>query len=136
MRSRLLVLLVMLLGPGALLAQQPLRPVAERARTAINRGQFDGLFGAPRVQLRLPGVEPSAPVPPAQAEAALRDAFQGSETSGVTLEGFRQTGPDQGYVELRREYRLPGSPARRTHQILLGYRLVEGRWVLVDLRVN
>ncbi len=128
---------LLLLGAGLLGAQQqPLRPVAENARSAVSRGQLQGLFGRPRVQLRLPGVEPSAPVSPAQAEAALREAFQGSETAEVRLQGFRQTGPDQGYVELRREYRTPGSRAPRTHQILLGYRLINGQWALVDLRVN
>jgi hypothetical protein len=135
---RRLVLALMLSAlPGVAVGQQPLRPVAEQARSALRQGRLERLFqGAPRVQLRLPGVEPSAPVSAGQAAAALRDVFQGSETAEVTLEGFRQVGADQGYVELRRAFRVPGSPGRRTHQILLGYRLTGGRWVLVDLRVN
>lgn len=117
--------------------QQPFAEVAREARQAVARGDFDRLLRtSPGVQLRLPGVEPSTALGPAQAAAALRGAFRRGETAEVTVESFREVGPGRGYVELRREFRASGSPERRVQRILLSYRLVDGAWKVVEARVN
>jgi hypothetical protein len=118
-------------------AQQPFPPVASSAQSALRRGNVEALVqGSARVQLRFPGADPSAPLGPAQAAAALRDAFGRGTTEDVRVGGFRQVGPDQGWVELHREYRASGASGRRTQRVLLGYRLTGGSWVLSEVRVD
>lgn len=133
---RCLPLLALLWATG-LAAQQPFPPVASKAQSALRRGNVEALVqGSERVQLRFPGGDPSAPLGRAQAAAALRDIFGRGATEEVRVGGFRQVGEDQGWVELRREYREAGAPGTRAQRVLLGYRLVRGVWVLAEVRVD
>lgn len=137
MTVRWTLVVALMVAPALAGAQQPFSAVAQQARQAVARGDFDGLVrSSPGVQLRLPGLEPSSALGPAQAAAALRGAFRRGETAEVTVESFREVGPGRGYVELRREFRASGSPERRVQRILLSYRLVDGRWKVVEARVN
>jgi hypothetical protein len=86
------------------------------------------------LQLRVPGVDPSTPLGRAQAAATLRGFLRRDGDAEVTLASCREVGPGRGYVELSRELRGPGS--RRVQQILLGYRLEDGMWRLVEVVVN
>lgn len=136
MRAVLLAALVAVL-PGSLPGQQPFPPVASRAQAALRQGNVEALVrGSDRVQLRLPGADPSAPLGRAQAAAALREALRQGTTESVRVGGFRQVGEAQGWVELHRDYRVPGAPGVRTQRVLLGYRLVGGDWVLAEVRVD
>jgi hypothetical protein len=55
----------------------------------------------------------------------------------VTIEDYRDVGDGLAFVELRREYRVPGSSERRSQLILLSYRKDRsGAWQLVEVRAN
>jgi len=137
MNRLLLLLLFAVTGPAASAGQEPLASVAKAAREAVIRGDFGSLVPTPAgVQLRLPGVEPSGSLPRAQANATLRDAFRRAETSEVTIEDFREVGGGRAFVELRREYKVQGSPSRKSQRILLSYRKNGAEWELVEVRAN
>ncbi|HEX9894526.1 MAG TPA: hypothetical protein VGA78_11420 [Gemmatimonadales bacterium] len=133
-----LLLLVLLALPAESFAQQPLSEVAKAAREAVLRGDLGSLVSRSRgLKLRLPGAEPSSALGPAHATATLRDHFRRGETAEVTVEDFREVGGGLAFVELRREYRVPGSPERRSQLILLSYRQTRGAgWQLVEVRAN
>ena len=136
--KRTLLILTLLAVPVTSQAQQPLSEVARAAREAVLRGDLAPLVSSSRggLRLRLPGVEPSSPLGPAQANATLRGLFRRNETAEVTIEDFREVGDSLAFVELRREYRIPGSPERRTQLILLSYRQNRHGWQLVEVRAN
>jgi hypothetical protein len=136
--KRTLLILTLLAVPVTSQAQQSLSEVARAAREAVLRGDLAPLVSSSRggLRLRLPGVEPSSPLGPAQANATLRGLFRRNETAEVTIEDFREVGDSLAFVELRREYRIPGSPERRTQLILLSYRQTRHGWQLVEVRAN
>jgi predicted component of type VI protein secretion system len=137
MNRLILLLLFLLTNPASSAGQEPLASVAKAAREAVIRGDFGTLVPTPAgVQLRLPGVEPSGSLPRAQANATLRDAFRRTETSEVTIEDFREVGGGRAFVELRREYKVQGSPSRKSQRILLSYRKNGAEWELVEVRAN
>ena len=133
-----LLLLLLLLLPAHARAQQPLSEVAKAAREAMLRGDVGSLMSGSRgLKLRLPGAEPSAALAPAHAQATLRNAFRRTETADVTIEDYREVGDGLAFVELRREYRVPGSSERKSQLILLSYRQNrDGSWQLVEVRAN
>jgi hypothetical protein len=136
---RVLLLLTLALSPAQARGQQPLSEVAKAAREAVLRGDIGSLVKTNRggLKLRLPGAEPSAALERAHATATLRDAWRRSETSDVTIEDYREVGGGLAFVELRREYRMPGSSERRSQLILLSYRQNRnGEWQLVEVRAN
>lgn len=136
--KRIWLIFSLLALPVTSQAQQPLSEVARAAREAVLRGDLAPLVSSSRggLRLRLPGVEPSSPLGPAQANATLRGLFRRNETAEVTIEDFREVGDSLAFVELRREYRIPGSPERRTQLILLSYRQTRYGWQLVEVRAN
>ena len=127
---------------GTLAGQSPgveLRAAGDEARAAWLAGDFPELVaGVTRLQLRLPGLDPSAAVGPAQAVALLRSYVRGTIELEVTVKGARDVGPDRGFVELLRRYRLEGTQEERTETILLGYRRSPTTrvWRLVELRAT
>jgi hypothetical protein len=124
-------------NPSPSPGQEPLAQVARSAREAVMRGDFGSLVPSQSgVQIRLPGVQPSGTLPKAQANATLRDVFRRTETSEVTVEDFREVGGGRAFVELRREYRAPGSSSRKSQKILLSYRKNGEAWELVEVRAN
>lgn len=141
MRTVVVVLAAAALGaPGGLAAQhQPaLARAGEAARAAWAVRDFAALVGGgARIQLQLPGADPSAAVGQAQAVALLRAHVRGTQEVEVRVESAREVGPDRAFVELRRRYRVDGTTEVREERILLGYRWSagEGGWRLADLRV-
>lgn len=137
MRRYVVLLLAGILVPGILAGQDPLAAVARSAREAVLRGDYGALVPSPAgVQLRLPGVQPSGSLGRAQANATLRDVFRRTETADVTIQDYRDVGAGRAFVELRREYRVQGSPSRKSQRILLSYRQNKGEWELVEVRAN
>lgn len=126
---------------AALAGQAPgaeLLATGEQARSAWVAGDFPALVsGVTRLQLRLPGLDPSAAIGQAQAVALLRSYVRGTIELGVAVEGAREVGPNRGFVELLRRYRLDGTQEERTETVLLGYRRAPATrtWRLVELRV-
>jgi hypothetical protein len=72
-----------------------------------------------------------------QAIRLLEGLFRRTEEVDIRVVSSREVGPGQGYVELRRRYRLSGTGEERTQRVLLAFRRGPegGRWGLVELRV-
>jgi len=136
--TRFLTVLAILTAPvGAAAQSQSLAEVAREAREAVLRGDLAPLVSGSRgLQVRLPGMEPSGALGPAQANATIRDLFRRGETSDVTIEEFREIGEGRAFVELRREFRVPGNRGRQVQRILLSYRLRGSGWQLVEIRAG
>ncbi len=137
MRRALILLFVLSLPISSAAAQRRIAEVAREARDAVRRGDLQSLLAGSRgLHLRLPGVEPSSALSAPQATATIRDLFRRGETTDVTVEGFRDVGGGRAFVELRRAYRLPGSPELRVQRILLSYRQTVSGWELVEFRAG
>jgi hypothetical protein len=123
--------------PAALRAQDDsLVEAAERARGAWFAHDPAGLIAqSPRVLVQLPGADPSVALGPAQAAALIADFLAPSEEVEVLVRAARQVEPGRGYVELERRYRVSGTQDVRRQVLLLGYRLGETGWRLVEFRV-
>ena len=122
---------------GRAQAAPGLAAAAESARSAWLRHDAAALVqGSPGVVVRLPGVEPSGALGRAQAAALLRNYLEGVEEVATGLVAAREVEPGRGYVELERRYRVGGTQQVRRETLLLSFRLIGGRWALVELRVS
>jgi hypothetical protein len=109
---------------------------AERARLAWFTHDPAALVAqSPRLLIQLPGADPSAALGPAQAAALLADFLAPAQEVETLVRAAREVGPGRGYVELQRHYRVAGTQNVRVQSLLLGYRLDQTGWNLVELRV-
>jgi hypothetical protein len=136
---RLLTALLMLLPWAAALSQQApgdLDAAAAQARNAWLAHDAAGLVAdSPRLQVQLPGADPSAALGPEQAAALRADFLAPAQEVEIVVRAAREVEPGRGYVELQRRYRVAGTQEIRTQSLLLGYRLARSGWSLVELRV-
>jgi hypothetical protein len=110
---------------------------ADKARRAWFAHDPNALVaGTSRVQIRLPGADPSAAIGPEQAAALLRDFMASADEVETVTRSAREVEPGRGYVELQRKYRVSGTQDVRSQTLLLGYRMGPSGWVLVELRVG
>ncbi len=110
---------------------------ADRARRAWFAHDATAMVaGTSRVQIRLPGADPSGAIGPEQAAALLRDFMASAEEVETVARSAREVEPGRGYVELQRRYRVSGTQDVRSQTLLLGYRMGPSGWVLVELRVG
>ena len=110
---------------------------ADKARRAWFTHEASALVaGTSRVQIRLPGADPSGAIGPEQAAALLRDFMASAEEVETVTRSAREVEPGRGYVELQRRYRVSGTQDVRSQTLLLGYRMGPSGWVLVELRVG
>ena len=125
------------LAPATLRGQDgSLVEAAERARSAWFAHDPAALIAeSARVLIQLPGADPSVALGPAQAAALLADFLAPSREVEVLVRAARQVEPGRGYVELQRRYRISGTQDVRSQILLLGYRLSEKGWSLVEFRV-
>jgi hypothetical protein len=139
-RVRLWLVLALLTGARATQApaQAPeLDREADKARRAWHAHDATALVaGTSRVQIRLPGADPSGAIGPEQAAALLRDFMASAEEVETVTRSAREVEPGRGYVELQRKYRVSGTQDVRSQTLLLGYRMGPSGWVLVELRVG
>ena len=113
-----------------------LAEAAERARQACMAHNAAALVGqSPRVQIQLPGAEPSAALESDQAAALLKDFFASGQEVETQVRAAKEVGPGRGYVELQRRYRIAGTQDVRVQVLLLSYRKHQGGWSLVEVRV-
>lgn len=109
---------------------------AAEARTAWLAHDATGLVAdSPRLQVQLPGADPSAALGPEQAAALLSDFLSSAQEVDIVVRAAREVEPGRGYVELQRRYRVAGTQEVRVQSLLLGYRLARTGWTLVELRV-
>lgn len=110
---------------------------ADKARRAWLAHDAPALVaGTSRVQIRLPGADPSGAIGPEQAAALLRDFMASADEVETITRSAREVEPGRGYVELQRKYRVSGTQDVRSQTLLLGYRMGPSGWVLVELRVG
>ena len=109
---------------------------AERARQAwLAHDAVSLVANSPRLLIQLPGADPSVALGPAQASALLADFVAPALEVQTVLRAAREVEPGRGYVELQRQYRVAGTQNIRVQTLLLGYRLEESGWSLVEIRV-
>ncbi len=140
MRRLLTAMLLWLTWPGTTAQAQEapdgLDAAAARARSAWLAHDAAGLVAdSPRLQVQLPGADPSAALGPDQAAALLADFLASAQEVEIVVRAAREVEPGRGYVELQRRYRVSGTQEVRTQSLLLGYRLGRSGWSLVELRV-
>ena len=123
--------------PATGVAQGPdLGAAADRARQAWFAHDAATLVAqSPRLLIQLPGADPSVGLGPAQAAALLTDFVAPAQEVETVVRAAREIEPGRGYVELQRQYRVAGTQNVRVQILLLGYRLDETGWRLVEFRV-
>ncbi|HEV8454589.1 MAG TPA: hypothetical protein VGQ24_06840 [Gemmatimonadales bacterium] len=134
---RLLIAYALMGIPAAGMAQATdLDAAAERARQAWFAHDAATLVAnSPRLLIQLPGADPSVALGPAQAAALLTDFVAPAQEVETVVRAAREVEPGRGYVELQRQYRVAGTQNVRIQILLLGYRLNETGWSLVEFRV-
>jgi hypothetical protein len=134
---RLLIACMLVGTPHLAVAQtKDLDVVAEGARGAwFGHNPAALIASSPRLLIQLPGTDPSVALGPAQAAALLRDFMAPAQEVETGVRAAREVEPGRGYVELQRQYRVSGTQNVRVQVLLLGYRLEESGWMLVEIRV-
>jgi hypothetical protein len=134
---RLLMAYALTVIPVGGLAQAPdLGAAAERARQAwFAHAAATLVANSPRLLIQLPGADPSVALGPEQAAALLADFVAPAQEVETVVRAAREVEPGRGYVELQRQYRVAGTQNVRVQILLLGYRLDETGWTLVEFRV-
>jgi hypothetical protein len=134
---RLLIAYALMVIPAGGLAQAPdLGAAAERARQAwFAHAAATLVANSPRLLIQLPGADPSVALGPEQAAALLADFVAPAQEVETVVRAAREVEPGRGYVELQRQYRVAGTQNVRVQILLLGYRLDETGWTLVEFRV-
>ena len=116
-------------------SQGTLPAAAEQARHAWLAHDPQALVGqSPSIVLQIPGADPSSPVGRAQAVELLRRYLRAVEERGLDVTVIREVEPGKGFVELTRRYVVAGTTELRRETLFLGFRLLAGRWGLVELR--
>ena len=135
--NRLLMACVLVAVPHPAPAQsKDLDVVAERARGAwFSHDPASLIADSRRLLVQLPGANPSVALGPAQAAALLSDFMAPAQEVETGVRAAKEVEPGRGYVELQRQYRVSGTQNVRVQVLLLGYRLEESGWSLVEIRV-
>jgi len=90
---------------------------------------------SPNLVLRIPGADPSSPLGRAQAAELLRRYLRLADERSLDLREIKEVeGGQEGFVELERRYSVTGTADERRETLFLGFRRLEGRWVLTELR--
>jgi hypothetical protein len=134
---RFLMAVSLVASPIAAVAQDgDLDDAAEQARAACFAHDAAALVAhSPSLLVQLPGAEPSVALAPEQAAALLADFLASGQEVETLVRAAREVGPDRGYVELQRKYRIAGTQNVRIQMLLLSYRRIQGVWTLVEFRV-
>lgn len=133
--SHVLMIAAAALAASSASAQGTLPEAAERARQAWLAHDPQALVGqSPSIVLQIPGADPSSPLGRAQAVELLRRYLRPVEERGLDVTVVREVEAGKGFVELTRRYVVAGTTELRRETLFLGFRLLSGRWGLVELR--
>jgi hypothetical protein len=122
-------------APAVAWAQGSLPEAAEQARRAWLAHDAASLVGVgSNLALRIPGADPSSLLGSAQAIELLRRYMRPAVERGIDIAAIREVEPGRGFVELARRYVVAGTTELRHETLFLGYRLIDRRWRLVELR--
>jgi hypothetical protein len=114
----------------------PLDTVIARARSAWLAHDTRALMAASdTVRLRIPGVAASAAARAGQAARLLSEHFDAATELAFELRELRYVDTDHAYAEFIRRYAVRGTTAALQETVFLGFRQVEGRWRLREVRI-
>jgi len=131
---RIAALLSTLLVPSVA-AQGALGEAARAAQAAWLAHNPQALVGqSASVALQIPGADASAPLGRAQAIELLRRYLRTATERTLSVRSVREVAPGSGFVELEREYTVPGTRDVRRETLFLRFRTAGDRWELVEVR--
>jgi len=118
------------------MAQVSIETTIQQATDAwVQHRVRDLVQGSDTVRLRIPGVAASAAVRAGQAAKLLGEYLGDAEELGLDLRGIRHVTADHAYAELGRRYQVRGTSEVRAETVFLGYRQLEGKWRLREVRI-
>ena len=118
-------------------AQSPLQIAVETARLAWLEHDYSGLVkSSDTVRLQLPEVGRAPAVRPAHAARVLEEYLVSASEIAFELRGIRESADNHAYAQLVRRYAVRGTSDERVETVFLGFRLVDGRWRLREVRVT
>jgi hypothetical protein len=125
-----------IVGLAAALAQDPTGAI-DRLRASWSRQDAAGIVaGASRVVVQLPEEAATAPLATEQAARALARLFVDATEVGLEVDAVRPLGNETVYAEMRRRFRVRGSDGTVEQRVFAAFRLDDGRWRLVELRIG
>ena len=141
--SRAFVLALPLAGlltgwaPAAASAQLELEEIVELVRTAWLRHDYEGLLASSdTVRLQFPEIGRQQGVPPAHAARVLREYLSSADEVSFELYQILTASENHRYAQLVRKYVVRRTTDERVETVFFGFRRVEGRWRLREVRVT
>jgi hypothetical protein len=141
--ARALVLALPLVGllaggaPIAASAQMNLEEIVELVRHAWLRHDYEALLASSdTVRLQFPEIGRQQGVPPAHAARVLREYLSSADEVSFELHQILTASEDHRYAQLVRKYVVKRTTDERVETVFLGFRRVEGRWRLREVRVT
>ena len=92
--------------------------------------------GSDTVRLHIPDLPPSASLRPGQASRLLDRYLSPTEELSFELLNVRELADDHAYAEVQRVFVVKGTVEERTETVFLGFRRIDGRWSLREVRVT
>ncbi|UCG88250.1 MAG: hypothetical protein JSW71_06805 [Gemmatimonadota bacterium] len=123
--------------PSVGTAQDDFKQAVESAQQSWLSHDMGALVsGSDTIRLRIPGIAPSASLRPGQAARLLDQYVEPAQELSFDLSGTRELSEDHVYAEMIRVYVVKGTDEQREEIVLLGFRVVGGRWSLREVRVT
>ena len=123
--------------PQPTVAQTPLQQAVEAARLAWMGHDYSGLVASSdTVRLQLPEMGRAAAVHPAHAARVIEEYLSSANEIAFELRRIRPASEDHAYAQLIRRYVVEGTADERTETVLRGFRRLDGRWRLREVRVT
>ena len=136
-RATALAAVLMLLAAEVVAAQSPLQQAVELARLAWLQHDFRGLVeSSDTVRLQFPEGGRAPSVRPAHAARVLEEYLVSANEIAFELRSIREASDDHAYAQLVRRYVVQRTSDERVETVFLGFRRVEGRWLLREIRIT
>ncbi|MGE0440980.1 MAG: hypothetical protein AB7S39_10875 [Gemmatimonadales bacterium] len=129
-----LIWLLWLLQPATVATD--LGPTAERVQAALESRRFGDLLGDRPVRLELPNDAGAVTLRGGAAAAALAGVFRRTEDVVLERRGAAVVAPGQGYLEIRRRFRVHGTQEEQVQRILVAVALVDGAWRVGEIWIS
>ncbi len=124
-------------APTAVIAQLDLEEIVELVRTAWLRHDYEELLASSdTVRLQFPETGRQQGVPPAHVARVLREYLSSADEVSFELYQILTASEDHRYAQLVRKYVVRRTTDERVETVFLGFRRVEGRWRLREVRVT
>lgn len=122
---------------GGAQAQSGLEEAVETARVAWLSHEYDALLASSdTVRLQLPEIGRHQGVSPAHAARVLKEYLEPSDEVSLELHRILEASEDHAYAQLVRRYVVRGTLDERIETVFFGFRWVDGRWRLREVRVS